>query len=105
MHLYELRRELELTPLVRDGQELVVAHDPVGDLYIDLQPAQAELLSLADGKTTPEEMCQALQEAGSTFTAEEVRGFLSQATARGLMTLSSFEDEIPLDLGEARRIR
>jgi len=105
MHLYELRRDLQLTPVVRDGVELVVAHDPVGDLYIDLDPAQAELLALADGKTTPEEIHAALEEAGSSFTVGEVWDFLSEATARGLMTLSSFEDEIPLDWSEARRVR
>ena len=105
MHLFELRRELRFTPIARDGVDLVVAYDPVHDSYIDLDPAQLEVLQLADGKTTPEEIRAALEEAGTEVGLEEVKDFLSQATARGLMTLSSFEEEIPLDWFEVRRVR
>ncbi|HVE82565.1 MAG TPA: site-2 protease family protein [Myxococcales bacterium] len=105
MHLFELRRDLEFTPLRRDGVELVVAHDPVTDSYIDLEPAQVEVLQLADGRTTVEEIRGALAEAGNDFTREEVRGFLAQASSRGLMTLSSLEGEVELDWSQARGVR
>src|SRR4051812_48868735 len=105
MHLFELRRDLQLTHLTRDGVALVVAYDPVGDSYIDLDPAQLEVLSLADGKTTVEEIHGALQDAGVELAAGEVRDFLSQAAARGLMTLSSLQREPRLRWSEARRVR
>ena len=105
MHLFELRQELQLTPVSRDGVDLVVAYDPVADSYIDLEPAQAEVLSLADGKTTPEEIRDALLDAGADLELAHVRSFLSEATQRGLMTLSSYEAEVTLTWSEARQAR
>src|SRR5262245_38103217 len=105
MHLFELRRDIEFTPLVRDGVELVVARDPINDNYMDLQPAQYELLTLADGKTTPEEICAALAEAGIAASAAEISTFLRTAARRGLMTLSSLPEEVTLSLVEVWKVR
>ena len=84
---------------------MVVAYDPLADSYLDLEPAQREVLLLADGKTTVEEIHGALEDAGLDQGLEEVRDFLSEAAARGLMTLSSLRKEVRLRWPEARRAR
>ena len=105
MHLFELRRDLQLTALTRDGVALVVAYDPLADSYADLEPGQLEVLQLADGKTTVEEIHGALEDAGLDQELEEVRDFLDRAAVQGLMTLSSLRKEVRLLWFERRRAR
>lgn len=105
MHFFELRRDLQLTHLTRDGVELVVAHDPVADSYTDLEPAQLEVLQLADGKTTVEEIHGALADAGLDQDLKEVGGFLSRAADLGLMTLSSLPKDVAFGWSDARKVR
>lgn len=105
MHLFELRPDIRFTPLVRDGVEMVVAHDPINDNYFDLQPAQHELLALADGRTSVEEISAALADAGIPFSTEEIFSFLAQASSWGLMTLSSLARESKLTFFEGLRAR